>query len=356
MKNLKIAVSMSGGVDSSVAALLLKKNGYLVEGIYMKNWEDSNCDASNNDIFYVKSVCNHLNINLHILNFSKEYWNKVFVNFLKDYKLGLTPNPDISCNKNIKFNIFLNYVLKELNFDFIATGHYVKNCFYNSFQIKKSFDIKKDQSYFIYTLSEHKLKFLLFPLANYLKSTVRKIAKNYNLLNFDKKDSTGLCFVENKNFYLFLKKYIGILPGNILDDNNNIIGTHLGLMHYTVGQRKRLKIKLGFEKQQICYVLKKNIKKNELIVSFIKNSLAFFSKKIEVTNWNVFNISYSSSFLCTAKIRYMNNDVLCFVKFYKKKLFVCFKFSQHSITIGQSIVFYKSNLCVGGGIINNIVY
>ncbi|URJ27598.1 tRNA 2-thiouridine(34) synthase MnmA [Candidatus Blochmanniella camponoti] len=357
----KVIVGMSGGVDSSVSAWLLQQQGYKVEGLFMKNWEDDDSTehcASASDLSDTHAVCDSLGIYLHTINFSKEYWENVFQVFLQEYSMGRTPNPDILCNKEIKFKYFLEFALQNLGADLIATGHYVRRFDIN----KKTYlirgaDRNKDQSYFLYTLSYKQLKQCLFPVGTLNKSQVRNIAKKLNLITANKKDSTGICFIGKRKFKDFISKYIPIQPGVIIDINGDTIGTHQGISFYTLGQRKGLKI--GGVKQgngQPWYVIDKNISNNTLIAAQGRNhprlmSIAFIT---EETQW-VKRHALSSPLRCTVKTRYRHPDIQCQVyPLFNNNLKVILKIPVLAITPGQSAVFYLKERCLGGGIITKI--
>ena len=271
----KVIVGVSGGVDSSVALILLKNQGYEVEGLFMRNWDSLvNNDINGNptlendictqeqDYNDAKSVCDKLGVKLHRVDFVKEYWDYVFSYFLDELKKGRTPNPDVMCNKYIKFDLFIKEA-KKLGADYIATGHYAKIIDGNLYKAK---DINKDQSYFLSQLTNEQLKNVLFPLGDITKDKVRKIAREYDLVTKDKKDSTGICFIGERNFRKFLSNYLPNKPGNIVNiDTNEVLGTHIGLMHYTVGQRKGLNI--GGTKEKL-FVVGKDLNKNILYVVY----------------------------------------------------------------------------------------
>lgn len=352
---------MSGGVDSSVAALLLKEQGYRVHGIFMQNWTPDKHDpycTYQEDVHDAKAVAKLLDIPFSIINFSHEYWQRVFKHFLDEYSLGRTPNPDILCNKEIKFRAFLDYALSN-GADFIATGHYArKECEDEKYHLLKAKDQHKDQSYFLHTLNQEQLKHSIFPLGDLDKSEVRNIAKKAGFLNHAKKDSTGICFIGERKFKNFLNEYLLAKPGDIIDTKNSILGKHNGLMFYTLGQRQGLGI--GGKKnaeESPWYVIKKDIENNILVVDQNHEHPWLMAKQLKCDhlNWIANNpLAHKENLSCTAKIRYRQEDQACLVKKIADDLYqVEFEQSQRAITPGQSVVFYSKEICLGGGIINS---
>lgn len=351
----RVVVGLSGGVDSAVAAFLLKEQGFQVEGLFMKNWEEDDSDTHcpiQKDLQDAQAVCDKLQIPLQIVNFSEDYWDKVFVNFLSEYSAGRTPNPDILCNREIKFKAFLNYAIHS-GADYIATGHYAKNSFNEkTYQLYKGDDPNKDQSYFLYALGQEALSKSLFPIGHLTKPEVRKIAKTQGFPNFDKKDSTGICFIGERKFKDFLNRYLPAKPGNIETPEGEILGRHDGLMFYTLGQRQGLKI--GGKKDYAgtpWYVIEKDLNRNVLIVTQGENHEKLYSKTLVAENihWIDSNVI---PFRCSAKIRYRQMDAPCQIEFKDaNQCVVTFDAPQRAITPGQSVVFYQENLCLGGGII-----
>ncbi|BAP58862.1 tRNA 2-thiouridine(34) synthase MnmA [Candidatus Tachikawaea gelatinosa] len=361
MNKKKVIVAMSGGVDSSVTAYLLKKQGYHVEGLFMKNWEEDDNHEENCSSFIdfedAKSVCKTIGIKIKIINFSAEYWENVFKNFLKEYKNGKTPNPDVLCNKEIKFKTFLNYSIKDLNADYIATGHYVRKKFFNGKEhLLRGMDRKKDQSYFLYLLNQKQIKKSLFPLGDLYKNDVRNIAKKLQLTVAKKKGSTGICFIGKRKFKKFLSHYFSEKPGLIKTIDQKVIGKHNGIMFYTIGQRQGLGI--GGIKQNNnlhpWYVVEKNVKKNILIVAQGSNNPLLMSTGLIVkkVHW-IDNNLIKNLMCCTVQIRYCKNDYDCKVEFLEnKKILVTFNQPISMVTPGQSAVFYLKEICLGGGIID----
>lgn len=354
---MKVIVGMSGGVDSSVAAFLLKQQGHHVEGLFMKNWEDhqdEHCSAAQ-DLADAKAVCEKLDIILHTVNFSKTYWDRVFQYFLDEYHAGRTPNPDILCNKEIKFKAFLDYAI-TLGADYIATGHYVrKKENNNDVYLLKAKDRDKDQSYFLYAIDKSALAKSLFPIGDYLKTEIREIAKTQNLITHNKKDSTGICFIGERKFKTFLSEYILYQPGDIHSTTGEILGKHDGLMFYTLGQRQGLNI--GGKKDHIearWYVVGKDIPNNVLIIAQSNDHPMLFSQGLICSQLHWFGDEKpEAGFACTAKIRYRQMDQHCMIAPQGDDHYVVmFSDRQRSVTPGQSIVFYQNSICLGGAIID----
>ena len=353
---MRVVVGISGGVDSSVAAYLLKEQGHDVIGLFMVNWEekDGTCTAEE-DFEDVKRVCNKIGIPYFSVNYSKGYYERVFTYFLDEYKKGRTPNPDVLCNREVKFGPFLEQA-KKLGADMIATGHYAKKIEKDGkFYLAKANDLNKDQSYFLNQLNQEQLASVIFPLENIDKPKVREIAKKLELSTADKKDSTGICFIGERNFRKFLKEYLPAKPGKILDLQGNIVGQHEGLMYYTLGQRRGLNI--GGKKDgngQRWFVIKKDLEKNILYVSQGEDDL-LFSNGLYASGMNwIPTIPEEKSFNCFAKFRYRQPDQKVSVTIIDKdKIKVDFDEKQRAITPGQFVVLYNEDgICLGGGIID----
>jgi tRNA-uridine 2-sulfurtransferase len=357
MKNKKIIVGVSGGVDSSVSALLLKQQGYDVTGVFMKNWEDDDTDeycSAEDDIKDAQAICNQIGIPFKKINFSSEYWDFVFEYFLAEYKAGRTPNPDILCNKEIKFKAFPDYA-KSLGSNLMATGHYArKDLIAGKYRLLKGLDHNKDQSYFLYTLQQEQLKHAIFPIGEIAKPNVRKIAEEYNLVTYNKKDSTGICFIGERKFTEFLNQYLPAKPGVIKDEFGNEIGKHQGLMYHTIGQRQGLGIGgVKDRPEEPWFVAKKDISTNTLIAVQGHNHPLLLSKELKANQLSWVNGTPPADiFTCTAKTRYRQSDQKCEVNLNNDgELTAFFHYPQRAITPGQSIVLYDGDICLGGGII-----
>ena len=360
MTKQKIIVGMSGGVDSSVAALLLIEQGYDVEALFMKNWEEDDDEdycAAAVDLKDATAVSEKLNIKLHTINFSSEYWDRVFQHFLDEYRLGRTPNPDVLCNKEIKFRAFLEHAL-SLGAEKIATGHYARTrTINNKTQLLRGLDNNKDQSYFLHALNQYQLSHVMFPIGEFDKPHIRELAKKNNLMTFDKKDSTGICFIGERRFSTFLEKFLPAKPGEIHTVDGKNIGKHNGLMYYTLGQRKGLGIGgLKESDEEPWYVVEKDLLNNVLKVAQGHNHPALFHNTLETGQLNWIEGSEpdenTRSNKLTAKIRYRQDDQNCtLTKIDHEKYKVNFEQAQRAITPGQSIVFYQNEVCLGGGVI-----
>jgi tRNA-specific 2-thiouridylase len=357
--NKKVAVGLSGGVDSSVAALLLKEQGFDVIGIFMKNWEEDNSEqcTAEEDYSDVSSVCAKIGIPYYTVNFSTEYWDRVFEYFIEQYKLGRTPNPDVLCNSEIKFKAFLEYALNVAKVDYIATGHYVqKKEVDGKYYLLKGADENKDQSYFLCQLNQFQLSNALFPIGHMRKEEVREIAKRHNLRTALKKDSTGICFIGERNFSEFLSNYLPNQKGFIKDINGKIVGQHNGLMYYTLGQRRGLGIG-GIGSGGRWYVTDKDLAKNELIVVQDPNHPSLFSKSLlaKKINW-IRGMPPNNNFKCTVKYRYRQPDKSAQIIVDNDIIKVIFDEPQKAVCPGQYVVLYENEICLGGAEIDSIVH
>ncbi|GAB3050463.1 tRNA 2-thiouridine(34) synthase MnmA [Virgibacillus ainsalahensis] len=360
MKNnedIRVVVGMSGGVDSSVAALLLKEQGYDVVGIFMKNWDDTDefgvCTATE-DFDDVVRVCNQLDIPYYAVNFEKQYWDKVFTYFLDEYKAGRTPNPDVMCNKEIKFKAFLDHAM-SLGADYLATGHYAQVQETDGrYEMLRGVDDNKDQTYFLNQLSEDVLAKVMFPLGHMPKSKVREIAKEHELATAAKKDSTGICFIGERNFKDFLSEYLPAQPGEMTTLDGVVKGRHDGLMYYTLGQRQGLGIGGAGDP---WFVVGKNLKDNLLYVEQGYSNEKLYSDGLIATDLNWINSDViNEKFTCTAKFRYRQKDSKVTVNLLDDgKVHVEFAESERAITPGQAVVFYNGEVCLGGGTIDEII-
>ena len=354
MSNKTVVVGMSGGVDSSVSAYLLKKQGFNVIGLFMKNWQSEPGEVCSSEIDFkdASEVCDILDIPLHKANFSDDYWDRVFKQFLSEHKKGRTPNPDILCNREIKFKSFYDYALK-IGADFIATGHYAKVENNNGeAKLYRSKDINKDQTYFLHEVSSKEFNKTIFPLSDLYKSEVRDIAKELNLNIHSKKDSVGICFVGEKNLRDFLNRFIKFKKGNILNTDNDVIGEHNGSVLYTIGQRQGLGIGGIKDTDELpWYVYGKNIAKNEIYVCQGVDNQLLYTESILLDRIHWINEFKTCKDLdCLVQIRHRHKPVKCKVEF-NERINVKFEKEIRGVAPGQSAVFYKDNLCLGGGVI-----
>lgn len=355
----KVVVGMSGGVDSSVSAILLQQQGYEVIGLFMRNWDslaDGELDGPTTstgqcpqeaDYDDAKAVCDKLGIPLYRKDFIKEYWDYVFTYFLDELKNGRTPNPDIMCNKYIKFDMFAKEA-RKLGADYIATGHYART---NNGHLLRGIDSNKDQTYFLSQVSKKQLENVLFPVGDMEKKDVRKIAEEYELITAKKKDSTGICFIGERNFKNFLKNYLPNQPGDVINiDTNEVIGKHIGLMNYTIGQRKGLNI--GGTKDKM-FVVGKDLEKNVLYICLGEDNDYLISTSCLVDNINYLGDEKLEN--VTAKFRYRQEDIPVHLEWLENgEILVRYDQGVKSVTPGQACVFYNKEECLGGGIIKEV--
>ena len=351
-----VVIGMSGGVDSSVAAYLLKKEGYNVIGLFMRNWDsvinndylgnpnlDNDICPQEVDYNDAVEVCNKLDIPLHRVDFVKEYWDNVFTYFLDELNKGRTPNPDVMCNKYIKFDAFFKKA-KELGADYIATGHYARVI---DGKLCKAVDDNKDQSYFLAYVDKNKFKEVLFPIGELTKPMVRKIAVELDLVTARKKDSTGICFIGERNFRNFLKNYLPNMPGDIVDiETKEVLGRHIGLMYYTLGQRRGLNLGGNELKHYVC---EKDLKNNILYVANGDENKYLFTTSALVENFNFLTDDRPSQ--CNCKFRYRQKDVSVNVEYLEDNMIKVFYTNVKAVTPGQFCVLYNNDVCLGGGII-----
>ena len=353
--NKTVVVGMSGGVDSSVAAYLLQKQGYKVQGLFMQNWQNEPGEVCTSEIDFkdASKVCDQLDIPLHKANFSDEYWDRVFKEFLSEHEKGRTPNPDILCNREIKFKSFLDYALK-IGADHIATGHYAKIKHQGDHALlMRAKDLNKDQTYFLHEVSGKEFAKCIFPLEDLHKSEVREIAENNNFINHNKKDSVGICFVGERNLKDFLKRFIKFENGNIKDSEGNIVGTHPGALLFTQGQRQGLNVGGVKDQPELpWYVYDKSIKLNEVYVcqGEFNNLLMSDGLLMEEMKW-INNEMKLDKLDCEVQVRHRGKPVKCTAHFLEKGVEVLFSEKIRAIAPGQSAVLYKNNECLGGGII-----
>jgi len=357
----KVVIGMSGGVDSSVAAIILKEQGYDVIGLFMRNWDalvnndvlgnptlNENICPQEQDYNDALKVCEKIGIPLYRVDFVKEYWDYVFTYFLDELKKGRTPNPDIMCNKYIKFDMFAKEAAK-LGADYIATGHYARK---SGNKLLRGIDNNKDQTYFLSQVSCKQLENVLFPVGDLNKKEVREIALKNDLITAKKKDSTGICFIGERNITKFLENYLPNTPGEIVNiENNEKLGTHIGLMYYTIGQRRGLNIG-GYENRM--FVVGKDLEKNVLYVALGEDNEYLYSDSciVEDINW----ISEEKHTNCTAKFRYRQPDNDVILEFLpNNNILVKYPQKIKSVTPGQACVFYKDDECLGGGIIKEVL-
>ena len=367
----KVVVGLSGGVDSSVSAYLLKEQGHEVIGVFMQNWDSAlnndksdpyldkdQCQASE-DFEDARLVAEKLDIPIYRVNFVQEYWDKVFTKFLNDYKKGLTPNPDVFCNKYIKFDAFLDYAIKHFDCDYIAMGHYAQKVIKEdgSIRMLRGADANKDQTYFLEQLSIAQLEKSLFPIGHLQKSEVRKIAQEQGLVTANKKDSTGICFIGERNFNDFLRNYIKEHQGNFVDkDTNLVVKPHKGMMFYTIGQRHGLDI--GGDKRfkpLPWYVVGKKLDENIVYVSQREDQYWLKSNKAIVRDINY--IGYDKDKITSAKFRYRSGDSKVIdYKWIDENTLELYYEDTLAVTPGQACVFYNGDICLGGGEIDKVYY
>lgn len=355
----KVVIGISGGVDSSVAALLLKEQGYDVIGLFMRNWDSSinndylgNPDLNNDicpqekDYNDALEVCKKLDIPLRRIDFVKEYWDYVFTYFLDELKKGRTPNPDVMCNKYIKFDLFVKEA-KKLGADYIATGHYAKVI---DGQLYKASDKNKDQSYFLAYVNKDVFKDVIFPLQDLTKPEIRNIASDKGLVTAKKKDSTGICFIGERNFTKFLENYLPNIPGKIVNiETNEVVGEHIGLMYYTLGQRRGLNLG-GFKDKS--YVAKKDLENNILYIATGDENKYLYSKEAIIEDFNFLTDKRITD--CTCKFRYRQPDIKCHVEYLENNKIKVTYNNAKAVTPGQFCVLYDGDLCLGGGIIEKV--
>lgn len=354
-----VVIGMSGGVDSSVAAILLKEQGYNVIGLFMRNWDstinndylgnpnlDNDICPQEEDYNDAKEVCEKIGIPLHRVDFVKEYWDFVFKYFLDELEKGRTPNPDVMCNRYIKFDLFVEKA-KELGADYIATGHYARLIDGN---LSKATDLNKDQSYFLAYVEKEKFKNVLFPIGELEKPKVREIAEKHNLITARKKDSTGICFIGERNFKKFLSNYLPNQPGKIINiETKEEVGKHIGLMYYTIGQRRGLNLGGNHDKS---YVVEKDLKNNILYVASGDENKYLYSTSAIIENFNF--LSDKRPTKCTCKFRYRQKDIPIEVEYLDNNTLKVKYEHGKSVTPGQFCVLYLDDLCIGGGIIKEV--
>ena len=353
----RIVVGMSGGVDSSVAALLLKQQGYDVVGVFMKNWEEDGDDGvctAEEDWNDVRQVCETIGIPCYAVNFAQEYWDRVFSYFLDEYRAGRTPNPDVLCNREIKFKAFLDFAM-QLGASKMATGHFVQTN--ERGELLRGEDPNKDQSYFLYMLHDEQLKKAMFPVGHMTKAEVRRIAEEHGLINSKKKDSTGVCFIGERRFKNFLQEFLPAQPGDMVAPDGQVVGRHDGLMYYTLGQRRGLGIG-GCGDGRSWFVIGKDLEKNRLLVAQGEDHPMLYSTGSlagGVTWIGDAPIQEGETLQCTCKFRYRQPDQPVEVTLQGDKMHIRALTPQRAVTPGQSAVLYQGNVCIGGAVVEQVL-
>lgn len=354
---MRVAIGLSGGVDSAVAAWLLKQEGYKVEGIFMKNWDEDDgteyC-TSVEDFEDAQRIADHIGIPLQAINFASEYWDDVFEDFLAEYSAGRTPNPDVLCNRHIKFSVFQDYVSAN-GAETVATGHYARlKHELGNVELHRALDLSKDQTYFLQAVPRSRFESCLFPLADIPKVDVRRIAQEQGFHVHDKKDSTGICFIGERRFSDFLNRYIPNDPGPIVSSSGEVIGEHLGLPYYTIGQRQGLGIGgLQDAHESAWYVKQKHLATNELEVTQDQSQLN--ATTLTATDLNLLVDDPMALSECSGMVRYRSTPASCRVEVAEHSIKVKFDKSQRAITPGQFIAFYSDSQCLGGAKIDQVI-
>ena len=355
---MRVVVGMSGGVDSSVAALLMKRAGHEVIGVFMKNWEEKDEDGvctSERDWADARAVCEMLDIPHYSVNFARDYWDRVFTHFLEEYKKGRTPNPDVLCNREIKFNVFLDFA-EQLGADKLVTGHFANlDCVDGKYRLLRAADENKDQTYFLYMLNQRALSKALFPVGGLTKAQIRDIAREAGLPVSEKKDSTGVCFIGERNFKQFLSTYLPATPGDMVTEDGKKVGRHDGLMYYTLGQRRGLGIGGGGNGQR-WFVVKKDLAHNLLVVRQGEDSPLLYSRRAfgSQCTWLAGEppVSDGIPFPCKVRLRHRQPLQDCRLTLNGDSATLDFAQPQRAVTPGQSAVFYLDQVCLGGCIVD----
>ena len=355
---MRVVVGMSGGVDSSVAALRMKQAGHEVIGVFMKNWEEkdeSGVCTSEADWADARAVCEKLDIPYYSVNFARQYMDRVFTHFLEEYRKGRTPNPDVLCNREIKFNVFLDFA-EQLGAEKLVTGHFANiDCVDGEYRLLRAADENKDQTYFLYMINQHALSKALFPVGGLLKSEVRQIAREAGLPVSEKKDSTGVCFIGERNFKAFLKGFLPAQPGDMVTTDGRVVGRHDGLMYYTLGQRRGLGIGGGGNGQR-WFVVKKDLKNNVLVVHQGEDEALLYTHEAAGSDltWLAGHppVGENAALECQVRLRHRQPLQDCRLTLSGGRAFMEFPVAQRAVTPGQSAVFYRGQVCLGGAIID----